>query len=523
MPAVAVILALPMTACEGLLEVDLPGSLTEDALLIDPTLSETLVTSAVTEFECGFVDYTRYPGQWFEEWQNTSQSRPDALSQFRSALVGVYADPCSSGTGPIWTTVQVPRLMAARAVEFIRFYGARGDYAPTNAVRFPNSQIPDTTFLIAKARLYEGYSIQLLAEQFCAVTLTPPSVIDPPSSGGLVTREAAYDSAEVKFTEAINYALAVTNPAPPLISRFQEAQRVLNAARVGRARARLYQWEYGGKTAGLAADVVADAGLVISGAWGTGGGAGQLVAEYDANPARRRNRHFVSNNQNKAMMPYKDYTALRIAADGTNTVGGEPLQGTTGVADPRVTVNVAASASTDPDGRGVFPMRRQGKFANNAADIPFSSWREARLMIAEVDPTQTLAIINNLRTVTTGLPAGVTLPNCGVAPAFVACTISAGTWAGLGPAGQQATLREERRRELWMQGHQPGDKIRWAYPAWDSQDEYSGALRNVTTIDDPLTTAATYPLTGGVDRPGCIPIPYLERQSNSALLAILGT
>jgi hypothetical protein len=502
-----------MTACEGLLEVDLPGSLTEDALLSDPTLSETLVTSAVTEFECGFVDYTRYPGQWFEEWQNTSQSRPDALSQFRSALVGVYADPCASGTGPIWTTVQVPRQNAARAVEFIRFFGARGDFEPTNAVKFPGSVIPDTTFLIAKARLYEGYSIQLLAEQFCAVTLTAPQVQDPPASGGLVTREAAYDSAEVKFTEAIDKSLVVlATPGLPA-ARVTSATTVLNAARIGRARARLYQWEYGGKTAALAADVIADASAVTTNTF-------QLVAEYDANPARRRNRHFVSNNQNKAMMPYRDYTALRIEADGTNSVGGQPLQGTMGFADPRVTVNVAASASTDPDGRGVFPMRRQGKFANNAADITFSSWREARLMIAEVDPAQTLAIINQLRATATGLPAGVTLPNCGAGNPT--CQISGATWAAMSTADQTTTLREERRRELWMQGHQPGDKIRWAYPAWDTQDEYSGALRNVTTIDDPLTTAGNSP-NGGVDRAGCIPIPYLERQSNAALLAILGT
>jgi hypothetical protein len=494
MPAVAVILSLPMTACEGLLEVDLPGSLTEDALK-DPSLSETLVTSAVAEFECGFVDYMRYPGQWFEEWQNTSQSRPDALSQFRSQLVGVYADPCASGTGPIWTTIQVPRLSAARAIEFIRYFGANALYTPTN--------LPDTTFLIAKARLYEAYSVQLLAEQFCAVTLTAPSVIDPPAAGALVVREAAYDSAELKFTEAINYAATVTG------ARATEAAAVRNAALIGRARARLYQWEYGGKTAALAADVIADASLVSSGF--------QILSTYDDNPARRRNRFFTSNNQSKAMMPYMDWTQLRIAADGTNTVGGNPLQGATGVADPRVNVSVAANAATDPDGRGVYPMRRQLKFANRSADIPFATWREARLMIAEVDPTQTLAIINQLRTVATGLPAGITLPAGGLPQ------ISAATWAAMTPAEQLATFREERRRELWLQGTQPGDKIRWAYPAWDSQDEYSGALRNVTTIDDPLTTAATYPLTGGVDRPGCIPIPYLERQSNSSLLAILGT
>jgi hypothetical protein len=479
---------LSASACESLLEVELPGSLTEDALR-DPALSETLVTSAVTEFDCGFVDYMRYPGQWFEEWQNSSQSRPDALAQFRSQLVGVYADPCSSGTGPIWTTIQVPRTTAARAVEFIRYFGSSGQYTATNT--------PDTTFLIAKARLYEAYSIQLLAEQFCAVTLTAPSVIDPPASGGLVTREAAYDSAEVKFTEAIDYASAVTG------ARATEAAAVLNAARVGRARTRLYQWQYSG---GSAADVIADASAVASGF--------QMLANYDANPARRRNRLFTSNNQSKAMHPYMDYTNLRIAADGTHLGGA--AAGTTGVADTRVVVAIATNAATDPDGRGVGPARRQMKYTTNADDIPFASWREARLMIAEVDPAQTLTIINQLRTVATGLSTRVTLPTGGLP------TISQATWDAMTPEQQRRTLWEERRRELWMQGQQPGDKIRWGYPEWDSADEYGGAVRDVNTIDDPLTTAATYPLTGGVDRPGCIPIPYLERQSNAALLEILG-
>jgi hypothetical protein len=243
----------------------------------------------------------------------------------------------------------------------------------------------------------------------------------------------------------------------------------------------------------------------------------QILSTYDDNPARRRNRLFTSNNQGKAMMPYRDYTALRIAADGTNTLAGEPLQGTVGTADPRVNVSVAASTALDPDGRGVGPMRRQLKFPNRGADIPFATWREARLMIAEVDPTQTLAIINQLRTTAPPANAGWTLPAGGLP------TIAAGTWAAMTPTEQQQTIWEERRRELWMQGTQPGDKIRTAWPAWDTADEYSGALKDVATIDDPLTTATTYPLTGGDDRNGCFPIPYLERQSNAALLQILGT
>ena len=128
-------------------------------------------------------------------------------------------------------------------------------------------------------------------------------------------------------------------------------------------------------------------------------------------------------------------------------------------------------------------------------------------MIAEVDPTQSLAIINQLRTSTSGLAAGISTA------AWPLPQISAATWAAMTPAQQQTALWEERRRELWMQGNQAGDKIRWAYPPWKTADEYGQARRDVTTIDDPLTPA--------LDGTGCIPIPYLERTSNPHLIPLL--
>jgi hypothetical protein len=135
-------------------------------------------------------------------------------------------------------------------------------------------------------------------------------------------------------------------------------------------------------------------------------------------------------------------------------------------------------------------------------------------MIAEVDPTQTLAIINQLRTTTTGMAATINTLGTAGAAAFPLPVISAGTWAGMTPAQQQTTLWEERRRELYLQGTQAGDKIRWAYPAWDAADEYGGSLRDVTQIDDPLTT-------GPEVAQGCIPIPFLEKTSNPFLIAML--
>ena len=485
-PLAVAAFVLSLGACKSMLEVDLPGNLTEDALH-DPALAEVLVTSAVGNFECGLVDMW-YPGQWFEETQNSGTGRPNALSGLRSQLVGVYADPCASGTGPIWTTIQVPRQDARRAIEFIR------------GMTFTATNLPDTTFLIAKARLYEGYAIQLLAEQFCAVTF---------DAGPLITREAAYDSSEVKFTEAITKGLTVTG------ARATEAAAVVNAARVGRARSRLYQWQYSG---GAAADVIADASLVTANF--------QLNATFDANPARRRNRLFDTQVA-KSMMPYRDWTNLRIAADGTHFVGT-----TGGVADPRVRIAVSISP-TDLDGRGVTFMRRQTKYVARNSPIPFATYREARLMIAEVDPTQTLTIINALRTSSGGVAATILAnftQNAPASPSSVPATpwplptISAATWAAMTPAQQLQTFREERRRELYLQGTQAGDKIRWAYPAWDAADEYGGALRDVSLIDDPLTTGPeTRPAgpTGPTSAQGCIPIPALERGSNPYLIAIM--
>lgn len=489
-PLAAVLLGLSVAGCEGLLDVDLPGSLTEDALR-DPALSETLVTSSVGNFECGLVDLW-YTGQWFEEFQNSGTGRPNALSQFRSALVGVYADPCSSGTGPLWTTIQVPRADARRAIEFIRGF----TFVPSN--------LPDTTFLIAKARLYEAYAIQMLAEQFCAVTF---------DAGPLITRMAAYDTAEAKFTEAINKFLTVTGTRAAEVTNTTNG--LLHAARVGRARARLYQWQYGGQTAALAADVVADASLVTSNTF-------QLTATYDDNPGRRRNR-IRERQTSKSFMPYRDWTNLAIStADGTHTQGivqNAAVQAAPAgsVLDPRVRITIATGTAPDVDGRGVFPMRRQTKYPNRNSPIPFSTWREARLMIAEVDPTQTLAIINQLRATTQGLASTIITNGSSGLGAFPLPQISAATWAGMSLAQQQQTLREERRRELYMQGTQAGDKIRWAYPAWDTNDEYGGSLRDVATIDDPLTPQSPELA------PGCIPIPYLERGANPYLIEILGT
>ena len=260
--------AVSLGACGSLLEVDLPGSVTV-ADLDDPTLAETLVRTVVGDFECGLVDHY-WAGQWFEEFLNSSTGRPSALIGTRATLAEVYADPCDSGTGPIWTIWQVPIQDAVLAIELIEGFD-QADVAS------------DKDLLIATARLYEGFSIQLLGESFCGVTLL---------AGPELSRKEAYLEAEDRFTQVIT--------SPSTDSGLDE---LISAALIGRARSRLFQ---GDAMAGAIAD--ASSGLIPEGF--------QLDATYDRSPGRRRNRIAERANDDDNMMPHRDYIDLTIKADG---------------------------------------------------------------------------------------------------------------------------------------------------------------------------------------------------------------
>ena len=412
--ALAPLMGLALGACDldSLIDVDLPGQVTEGALN-NPALAETLVLSAQADFECGLVDYIWVPGLWFDDFLNTSASRPHALMGLRNQQVAVYADPCSSNTGPVWTPLQQPRQQAKRAIELINGF---------------STPVPNKDFLIAKARLYEAYSIQLLGEQFCQVAF---------DGGPPISREQAWTEAEKRFTEVINLASKVTG------ARAKEASDILTAAYVGRARARL---NLGNNPTG----VVEDASKVPL--------TFRYLATYDPSPFRRVNKIFRRSNTDNDFMPDGSYLNLTVSPDGRLTVGN-------GVADPRVVV----VELTKKEPRGVFPFRQQRKYLSDDAAIPFATGREAQLMIAEVQGGQSaVSIINTLRA-THGLPR----------------------FASTNAAEIQSTLREERRRELWMQGTRAGDMLRW-----------NATFRDTDDFGQPLAAG------------GCLAVPFLETQSN---------
>lgn len=216
------------------------------------------------------------------------------------------------------------------------------------------------------------------------------------------------------------------------------ADNVRNLARVGRARARI--------NLGKGAEAAQDAAQVPA----------NFV--YNANTTaaagRAENRLVRFNNTNGTITVDPQFRGVNV----------------NGTPDPRVPV-------TDAGRGGSLPTVRlwvQGKYSALNTPIPIATWREALLIRAEVAGGQTaVGIINQLR-------ARHSLP----------------PFASTVEAEIQAQVREERRRELFLEGHRLFDTIRFNIP---------------------LNPAVGAPFPNGGGTYGsnkCLPLPDVERLNN---------
>jgi hypothetical protein len=144
-------------------------------------------------------------------------------------------------------------------------------------------------------------------------------------------------------------------------------------------------------------------------------------AEYATVDGRRENRLFNLNRRNRYLSVDASYQNLTVGA----------------VADPRVPVSNSNLVGHDGATRHWY----QNKYATAAAPIPMASWREAQLILAEARPAQAVTYINALRA-SQNIPALV-------------------------PAAGQTPLQlvlEERRRQLFSEGHRLNDMLRHKIP-----------------------------------------------------------
>lgn len=242
----------------------------------------------------------------------------------------------------------------------------------------------------------------------------------------------AFSRAVERFTRAITAATAAGD------------QATLNMARVGRARALLNM--------GQAAQAAADAALVPAGYAKV-----SLRSDIDAR----------SRNRIAAESPW---------SNGSGTAGGstavkEPYRAMTvgGMPDPRVPVTYMNRTTGD----ALTPDYRQDKYQGPAVPVPVATYEEAQLIVAEAEGGQeAVGIINALRA-----PHGL--------PPFVSVV----------EAEIQAQVLEERRREMFLEGHRLGDMRRHDLPPFPA-------------------VGAPYNKGGSYGDAGCFPLPAVERNNN---------
>lgn len=353
-------------ACGSVLDVEAPGLIPADDLN-DPSKAGLLVNGVIADFDCAYGAYVVLTGIMTDELEDATQTasrwpydqrdvRPDdsRYATFGCEALGVY------------TPLSTARFTAENALQLLQGW--------------TDAQVTDRTSLIATSALYSAYAHLLLGEGFCSGVLLDGE-LEP---GGEVQPADLFRKAEERFTLAISAAQAAGNT------------EILNAAYVGRARARLNLEDGAG--------AVADATQVPK----------DFVFNSTAAdaPSRRENRVYDQNNP----------------ADGLVTTVAPAFRDLTfgGVADPRVRVLDTGQKSTT--GLEIFA---QTKYTTASAPIPLATGNEAQLIIAEVQGGETaVGIINELHA-EAGLPA----------------------FSSSDPAEIQRQVSEERARELFLQGH----------------------------------------------------------------------
>lgn len=327
------------TACNSLLEVDNPASVTEESLA-DPSLVPALAAAAMQTLQCGAVNFVGTAGMLSGEYLSANGFVNNHVWEWRS-VGDILNEPGSCAY--------------ARASTFMGFYTplqqARFQLEDTfqRLDKFTDAEVPNRALMMAQMRAYAGYAYLLLAEGMCEMTV---------DRGPKMTREAVLAIAEDRFTDAITRATALGDAS------------LLNMARVGRARTRLDLKKL--------PEAAADANLVPAGFV-------RNIEFTEGGDARRENRIYNLTIRNDYLSVADAYRNLTV-----NGVAGS-------IADPRVKLRDAGKKGAD----GITPLWQQQKFIaqTGGTPIPLASWNEAQLIYAEaVGGQQGFDAINRVRT-----------------------------------------------------------------------------------------------------------------------------
>ena len=274
--AMLVVSLTALGACNSLLEVEVPGRVTADALA-DPALAPILHAAALQSAQCAITQYVASGGMLSGEYISANGFVDNHPWEWRG-IVEIQNAPgsCPAGRNATSMGYYTPMQQARFQLE---------DQAK-RLETFTDAQVPNRQLMLAEANAYAGYMYTMLAEGMCELAI---------DGGPKVTSAQVFAIAETRFTTASTLATAVNNAS------------ILNMARVGRARTRL---DLGNLTGAAADAALVPAGFVRN-------------AEFSETVTNRENRLYNLTVRNDFLSVHPDYRGLTV----------------NGVADPRVRVN----------------------------------------------------------------------------------------------------------------------------------------------------------------------------------------
>lgn len=403
---------LTIGGCGSLLDVSVPGNLTEEDLF-QPGSVPIIINSVIADFECSYSMMSAVmSGMEDATWSTSGYWRQE--TDYLNTRPGTGACNENSDTNTAWfTSFQSSRFIA------VGLYDQLLDWSDEEV-------LGDRSTHLATAAVYAGLFYTIFGELYCEYA---------PGVGPMQTPVEMLATAEGWFTKALD---ALGAGDAEIVSTTSLRQLALLA----RARVRLQL--------GNLSEAQADALLIQPG----------FVA-YVTRDASVRSRW---NAVTQAMTVsgwrtiggpayWNDFASTQLISAGYYDLTIDPAGLQTvndGMPDPRVDVTFTGQFAQD----GVTDQYVQNKYPTVSDSQPMAKWAEAQLILAEIEIEQgalaaAVGYINRLRD-EYGLP----------------------NFASVDSDEVYRTMIEERRREFFFEGRHLADKLRYGlwFPRGQGKD-----------------------------------------------------
>jgi hypothetical protein len=397
------VLLCACSALDDLLSVEAPSRVVADELE-NPAAAGLLAASVANEFRCTLTYYATASALTGNEWRDASNNSVlniwDQRVHDTSGYGSQYASAdCGDNQPAIYQPLSRTRWLADHTLGLLAGWDV--------------SEVPNKAELEAEVAMYAGFTYTLFGEAMCSVAF---------DDGPEQTPADAFNLAIERFDQAIAAGAAGD---------------ILNAARVGKARAQL--------NLDQKAAAAATAAAVPSGF--------SFALDYSNAEADTRNKQWEFN------------------LDDENVTVAEPYRNFSygGMADPRVVVT--DRGTTNP--QTLLAIWVADKYPDAATPVEVASWEEAQLIIAEAEVEA--AAYGNAADIIDALHAAVGLPAYS---------------GGLNEAELMAQIAYERAAEMFLEGHHLQDLKRLdipLYPPTGTDDGFGGAYGDQICFDLPAT------------------------------------